>query len=184
MTHRFQTSQWVPFTIEEVFAFFAVPANLPLLMPPEQQVRIEEAHLKTPPPAPAGASILNSVRSIAAGTGSEIVVGFRPVHWLPLRMSWTARIVEFEWNSHFADEMVHGPFKRMFHRHSVASGARSGVSGTVVTDRVEYVLPGGPIGNLAYGQVRTQMEKGFAYRQKRLPLLLAEQLRAVGANGD
>jgi ligand-binding SRPBCC domain-containing protein len=172
---EFETSQWVPFTIEEVFAFFAVPANLPLLMPPEQQGRIEEMNLQTPPPVPAGASILSEVRNTAAGVGSGIVVSLRPVRLLPLRLNWTARIVEFEWNSHFADEMVRGPFKRMLHRHSVATEARSGVTGTVVTDRVEYVLPGGAIGNVADPQVRALMEKGFAFRQKRLPLLLAKR---------
>jgi ligand-binding SRPBCC domain-containing protein len=172
----FETSQWVPFTVEEVFAFFAVPANLPLLMPPEQQTRIEKTLLQPPPPPPFDASILAGVRNLAAGTGSEIVFSFRPLPLLPLRLNWTARIVEFEWNNCFADEMVHGPFKRMLHCHSVAAQARSGATGAVVTDRVEYVLPGGAIGNVADRQVRAQMEKGFAFRQKRLPLLVAEQL--------
>ena len=179
MMQRFETSQWIPFEVEEVFAFFAVPANLPLLMPPEQQARIDEMRLLTPPPVPAGSTILSTVRNIAAGTGSEIDISFRPARWLPLRFHWTARIVEFEWNSHFADEMVHGPFKRMLHRHCIAAQARNGVTGTLVTDRVEYVLPGGAIGNMADAQVRAQMAKGFAFRQKRLPLLLAEQLNVA-----
>jgi ligand-binding SRPBCC domain-containing protein len=178
MSQTFEARQWVPFTVGEVFAFFAVPANLPLLMPPEQQLRIEELRLQTPPPAPAGAEILEGVRNIAAGSGSEIVLSFRPVKSLPVRLSWTARIVEFEWNSHFADEMVHGPFKRMLHHHVIAAEARSGVKGAIVTDRVEYVLPGGVVGRLADRQVRAQMEKGFAYRHKRLPLLLAQNLNA------
>lgn len=173
---KFETSQWVPFTVEEVFAFFAVPANLPLLMPPEHQTRIEELHLQTPPPAPFDAIILEGVRNIAAGVGSEIAISFRPFPLLPLRLNWTARVFEFKWNSHFVDEMVHGPFKQMLHRHSVTAEARSGVTGTVVTDQVEYVIPGGAIGNVTDPQVRAQMEKGFAFRQKRLPLLLAEQL--------
>jgi ligand-binding SRPBCC domain-containing protein len=176
MMQKFETKQWVPFTVEEVFAFFAVPANVLLLIPPERQARIEEVRLQTPPPPPFDASILAGIRNITAGTGSEIDVSFRLVPLLPLRLNWTRRIVEFEWNSHFVDEMVHGPFKRMLHRHSVAEESRSGIMGAVVTDRVEYVLPGGAIGNVADPQVRAQMENGFAFRQKRLPLLLAEQL--------
>jgi ligand-binding SRPBCC domain-containing protein len=176
MMPKFETSQWVPFTVEEVFAFFAVPANLPLLMPPEHQACLESVSLQTPPPAPFDAPILNGVRNIAAGIDSEIVVSFRPIRLLPLRLRWTARIVDFKWNSHFVDEMVHGPFKRMLHRHSVIAEARSGVTGAVATDQVEYVIPGGAIGNVTDSQVRAQMEKGFAFRQKRLPLLLAEQL--------
>jgi ligand-binding SRPBCC domain-containing protein len=72
--------------------------------------------------------------------------------------------------------MMHGPFKRMLHHHVFAAEARSGVKGAIVTDRVEYVLPGGLVGGLADRQVRAQIEKGFAYRQKRLPLLLAQNL--------
>ena len=68
MSQNFEASQWVPFTVGEVFAFFAVPANLPLLMPPEQQLRIEELRLQTPLPAPAGADIPEGIRNIAAGT--------------------------------------------------------------------------------------------------------------------
>jgi ligand-binding SRPBCC domain-containing protein len=176
MTEKFETSQWVPFSVEEVFAFFAVPANLPILMPPEQQVRIEEIRLLAPPPVPAGAGIFGGIQKIAAGPGSEIVISFRPASGFPLRLRWTARIVEFEWSSHFTDEMVHGPFKRMLHRHSVAAEARNGVTGTAVTDCVEYVLPGGAIGKLADRQVHAQMANGFAFRQKRLPVLLAEQM--------
>ena len=41
MRQRFHTAQWVDFPREQVFAFFADPANLPPLMPKWQRARLE-----------------------------------------------------------------------------------------------------------------------------------------------
>jgi ligand-binding SRPBCC domain-containing protein len=173
MTQRLETRQWVPFPVELVFAFFANPSNLPHLMPPAQKVRVEDIRMQPPPPRPLAADPSRRFRSIAAGTGSEILISFSPVRWVPQRVSWMARIVEFEWNSHFIDEQVRGPFKQFRHRHGVVAEVRDGVEGTLVTDAIEYALPVGALGPLGGGLVRRQMEKAFAYRQKRLPEILA-----------
>ena len=130
MVQRFETDQWVPFPVELVFAFFANPSNLPHLTPPDQKARIEDLRLQPPPPRPLVADPARRFRSIAAGEGSEILISFRPVRWIPQRVSWLARIVEFEWNSHFVDEQVRGPFKEFRHRHAVRAEIRDGVEGT------------------------------------------------------
>ncbi len=111
MTQRFETRQWVPFPVELVFAFFANPSNLPHLMPPKMKGRIEDVRLQPPPPRPVAADRARRFQSVAAGEGSEILISFCPVSWLPQRVSWMARITEFAWNSHFIDEQVRGPFK-------------------------------------------------------------------------
>jgi ligand-binding SRPBCC domain-containing protein len=173
MVQRFETDQWVPFPVELVFAFFANPSNLPHLMPPKQKVRIEDLRLQPPPARPVAADPSRRFRSIAAGQASEILISFRPARWIPQRVSWLARIVEFEWNSHFVDEQVRGPFKSFRHRHGVLAKARDGVEGTEVSDAIEYAVPGAALGRLAEGLVRAQMEQAFAFRQKRLPEILA-----------
>jgi ligand-binding SRPBCC domain-containing protein len=173
MTQRFETRQWVSFPIELVFAFFANPSNLPHLMPPALQSRIEDVRMQPPPPRPLAADPARRFRSIAAGTGSEILISFRPVRWIPQRLSWMARIAEFEWNSHFIDEQVQGPFKRFRHRHGVASETRDNSDGTMVTDSIEFELPGGAVGSVASGVVRGQLKKAFTYRQQRLLEILA-----------
>jgi ligand-binding SRPBCC domain-containing protein len=173
MTQRFEVSQWVPFPVELVFAFFANPSNLPHLMPPAQKVRIEDIRMQPPPPRPVAADPSRRFRSIAAGKGSEILVSFCPVRWLPQRVSWMARIVEFDWNSHFVDEQVRGPFRQFRHRHGVGGEVRQGVEGTTVTDVIEYESPAGAVGWLAHGLIRRQFEEAFAYRHKRLPEILA-----------
>lgn len=142
-------------------------------MPPAQKVRIEDIRMQPPPPRPVAADPSRRFRSIAAGTGSEILISFRPVRWLPQRVSWMARIVEFEWNSHFVDEQVRGPFQYFRHQHEVGGETRDGIEGTMVMDGIDYELPGGAIGRLAHGMIRERFEEAFAYRQKRLPEILA-----------
>ena len=174
---RLETSQWVPYPVELAFAFFANPHNLPHLMPPELAARIEDVRLQPPPPRPVAVDPARRFKSVAAGKGSEILVSFYPMRWFPQRLSWTARIVEFAWNSHFIDEQVHGPFASFRHRHGIVAQLRDGVEGTLVTDLVEYALPGGAFGLLAGRTFHKQLEQSFAYRQKRLPEILAAASR-------
>ena len=173
MIRRLETSDWVPYPVELVFAFFATPSNLPHLMPPELRARVEDVRMQPPPPRPMAVDPARRYQSVAAGTGSEILISFCPISWLPQRVSWTARIVEFEWNSHFIDEQIRGPFAKFRHRHGIKAESREGVEGTMVTDSIDYAMPGGVFGNLAAGTVWKQLKKSFEFRQKRLPELLA-----------
>lgn len=172
MLQRFETSQWVPYPVELVFAFFANPMNLPALMPQGLESRIEDARVQPPPPRPIAVDPTRRYRSVAAGTGSEILVSFYPIRWVRKRVSWLARITEFEWNSHFCDEQVHGPFTRFHHCHGIATEAREGVAGTRVSDTVEFELPFGWFGTLGVGFVKRNFRQMFEYRQKRLPEIL------------
>ena len=150
MRHTFQSEQWVPYSGERVFAFFADPANLPPLMPAWQRARVE----KTPD---------------AAGEGSLITISFRPVPLLPLRLEWDALITEFRWNDFFCDEQRRGPFKYFRHCHRI----REERNGTVVSDDVEYELPFGFLGDMANRlMIKRQIQSLFRHRQKMLPMLL------------
>ena len=173
MTQHFAQRQWVPFPVELVFAFFANPANLPRLMPPSLQTRIEDARILPPPPRPEHPDPARRFNSVAAGVGSEILISFLPISWIPRRVSWTARITAFAWNSHFCDEQVRGPFKLFRHRHGIEAEARDGVLGTRVSDDVEFELPFGVLGSLAGILVKSNLASSFAYRQGRLPVMLA-----------
>ena len=180
MSQRFETSQWVPFPVELVFAFFANPANLPHLMPPVLDTRIEDIRLKVPPPRPVAADPARRFRSEAAGAGSEIMISFCPLPWVPRRVGWMARIVEFEWNSHFVDEQVTGPFKAFRHRHGVSAEIRDGEEGTLVADAIEFELPYGVFGRVGEVVVRRKLKKSFEFRQLRLPVILGAASRQAG----
>ena len=177
MRHIFEAEQWLPFPRELVFAFFANPQNLPPLMPAWQKARVEEVFFVAPPPAPPG-----SPARIATGAGTTMALSFRAVPGLPFRIRWHALIPEFTWNDHFCDEQTAGPFHYWRHCHSVRPDLREGVNGTIVRDRVEYELPGGPLGDLAnvLGG-RLQMRYIFNTRHrmtaKLMPLYAERRLR-------
>jgi ligand-binding SRPBCC domain-containing protein len=173
MPHTLRTSQWVPFPVELVFAFFANPGNLPHLMPKWQQARVESSRLIAPPPRPVATDPALRFQSPAAGTGSEMVISFRPVPRLPFRVGWIASITEFTWNDHFCDTQLKGPFASWNHCHRITSEVRDGINGTLIVDELEYSVPVGPLGLVANAMfVRRQMESTFAYRQQRLEDIL------------
>jgi ligand-binding SRPBCC domain-containing protein len=180
MSERFATEQWVPYPVELVFAFFANPANLPHLMPRKFETQIEDARIQPPPPRPVAADVSRRFKSVAAGVGSEILISFYPIPWVPRRVSWLACITEFEWNSHFCDAQMRGPFSAFTHRHGIKAEFRDGQEGTLVSDAVEFEMPYGWVGRIGSALVRRKMVRSFAFRQKRLPEILAAAQRQAG----
>jgi ligand-binding SRPBCC domain-containing protein len=171
MSYCVEFAHWVPCSHEQVFLFFADPYNLPRIMPSSHATRIERLALQPPPPPPRSNSVLPL--GPLAGVGSEIATSFRIAPPLPFRRLWVARITEFEWNDHFADVQVEGPFARWLHRHELAEEVRNGISGTMVRDRVEYEIGFGVLGPLAQTIfVDRQMKSTFAHRQRVLEGLL------------
>lgn len=112
----------VPAPVEEVFAFFDDPANLPRLMPPMVPIRLVRIE-----PAPPRAG---SVFEFAYGIG-------------PLRRSWTVRLLDRVVNERFVDETLSGPMRRFHHSHTFTPARR----GTWIEDRIDYhVGPDGRVG--------------------------------------
>lgn len=89
MRFHFETRQWLPYSTELVFAFFANPENLPRLLPPWQKAQLEEATFRPPPPRPESAP---HYPGIAAGDGTRLTLSFRPVPFSPVRVPWEAEI--------------------------------------------------------------------------------------------
>jgi ligand-binding SRPBCC domain-containing protein len=169
LTRRVQFEQWVPAPIESVFLFFANPANLPRIMPPQSETEVVGLKL-VPPPGIVGEL---TDRAPLAGAGSEIVTSFRLLPFLPFRAEWTALITEFEWNHHFADVQKKGPFKSFHHRHELIEETRGKVEGTVVRDVIEYEVGFGWLGKMAQRLfIGAQLERTFEYRQRALKTLL------------
>ncbi|WP_433969178.1 SRPBCC family protein [Tunturiibacter gelidiferens] len=178
MRHTLQAEQWLPYSVDVVFAFFANPENLPRLMPSWQKARIEEASFAPPPSRPVHLASANST-SNAAGAGTKLTITFRPFPYSPIRVSWDAEISEFVWNDYFCDQQLRGPFTYWHHCHSVRPDIRDRESsssncGTLLSDKVEYELPLGGLGNLANNLfVARQLRSTFDYRHTRTTELLA-----------
>jgi|ERR1700683_4548707 len=178
MLYQLQFADWVPVLVPQVFAFFADPKNLPRLMPPQLQTKVEGFQLVAPPPPPLRNLSPVEVQHVAS-TGSIIDTSVRPISWISWRRKWIARITEFEWNHHFADVQQKGPFKRWQHRHEFLEDDRNGFNGTLVRDVIEYEVGFGPLGALANSLfIRRRISQTFAHRQKTLPKLFAEEIRS------
>lgn len=176
MAFLYTADQWLPQPVEIVFAFFANPENLPRLMPPWQQARIEQASYTEPPPHPNPAS---RIPGPAAGAGTRLTLTFRALPFLPLRLPWDAEISEFTWNDHFCDiQLQRGPFASWKHCHRLTPESRpdpSGaqVPGTHLHDEVHYELPLAPLSTLAHPLIALQLKSTFAFRQTRTAELLS-----------
>ena len=174
MRFSFETSQWLPYPPELVFAFFANPENLPRLMPRWQAARIEEAVFAPPPPRPAASP---RYPGMSAGDGTRLTIGIRPFPLAPFRVPWEAEIEDFRWNQGFCDVQLRGPFKYWRHCHTVTAAASPTnplLFGTTLRDHVEYELPIGPLSamvNLLV--VKHGLGYTFHYRQARTTQLLA-----------
>jgi ligand-binding SRPBCC domain-containing protein len=115
-----------------------------------------------------------------AGAGSEIAVSFFLLPYVPVTNSWTARVVEFEWNRYFRDIQVKGPFKQFDHAHSFEQADRNGHSGTLIRDTVRYDLGFGGMGKLLnVSIVRMQLSAMFRYRQRATERLLTRDVNAL-----
>ena len=135
-------------------------------MPPATQTELIEIKLVSPP------DVATAHSKELAGVGSEIVTSFRLFPFLPFHVKWTARITEFEWNHHFADVQIKGPFQRFYHRHELISEIRDEVGGTVVRDVIDYEVGYGFVGRLAEKFITGQLQQTFKYRQQALEKLL------------
>jgi len=107
MGSHLKFEQWVPFSLEQVFAFFSNPENLPRIMPAAGGTRLISFPRIPPPESPNG-----TAKDLAAGVASTIVTSSRVIPFLAVRQHWIARITEFEWNHYFADVQYQGPFRR------------------------------------------------------------------------
>ena len=119
-THVLQTSQVVPASLHETFAFFSDARNLGAITPPFLGFEI-----RTPLPVEMREGALIEYRIRLAG----------------LPMAWLTRIESWRPYSMFVDVQLRGPYARWVHTHRFAATSR----GTLVEDHVEYQVPLAPL---------------------------------------
>jgi ligand-binding SRPBCC domain-containing protein len=139
-----QCEQTIPASLQEAFAFFEDPRNLRHLTPPGLQFRIT-----TP-------------GELKMRRGAEIDYTIR-VAGVPF--AWKTVITDYEPPFGFVDEQARGPYKFWRHTHTFQPGK----DGVLVSDRVLYELPLGPLGRAAHTLfVRRRLESIFKFRQREL----------------
>lgn len=135
---------------EQVFPFFADARNLDAITPPRLRFRI-----LTPGPI-----------EMRVGTLIDYRITLRA---LPIR--WRTRIAEWDPPHSFTDEQIRGPYLWWRHRHTFEPDGDA----TLMTDRVEYGVPGGALAHALL--VRSDLLAIFAFRAREIARLLAPALQ-------
>lgn len=139
--------------VEDVFAFHLDTRNAALI-------------------APAGTTILGVEGAFPVEAGSVVTMRVRR-RPSPLATRWRVRIAEVRAPERVVDVAERSPFRAWRHEHLFAP---AGEGRTLMTDRVTYRLPAGPLGRLADRLfLRRALEADFAERQRRTRALLEER---------
>jgi ligand-binding SRPBCC domain-containing protein len=147
-THILERTQVVPLPRAEVFSFFADPRNLEAITP-------AFLHFSILPPVPWSLDVDSRIDYRLSLFG------------VPFR--WRTRIAAWVPGVRFVDVQERGPYALWHHIHTFADEG----GGTRVSDRVEYRLPLGPLGEVAHPVlVRRTLARIFDYRQERVAELL------------
>jgi ligand-binding SRPBCC domain-containing protein len=152
-----ERSQIVPRPLDETFKFFSDPRNLPRLTPAFLKFKF----LSTPPAAVQPGTVIDY----------EIRLYGVPVHW-------RTRIEIVEPPHRFVDVQEKGPYALWRHTHSFREidGGTDGTDQTdrtEMSDRVEYTMPFGPLGEIAYHLfVARSLEQIFDFRTRELAAIM------------
>lgn len=146
-TYQLKTTQMLPRPLEEVFEFFSRAANLETITPP-----LIRFHILTP--------------DVKMKVGAQIDYKLK-LKGVPIR--WRSEIPVWNPPYKFVDTQVKGPYKKWYHQHLFQPVE----GGTLVTDIVDYVVPGGALINRLF--VEPDVRKIFAYRHQ----VLAERFGSV-----
>lgn len=139
-----EREQLVRAPAERVFEFFSNAENLEAITPGFLGFEI-----LTPTPIEMGKDVEITYRLRLAG--------------VPIR--WHTRITSWEPGRGFVDEQVSGPYALWEHTHRFEPTDR----GVLVSDRVRYALPLGPLGRLAHALwVHSALARIFDFRFARV----------------
>jgi len=141
--------QWVPCGRREAFQFFCDPHNLPRITPPWLGFNI------------------TSLEPLPIQRGTMLAYRLR---WLGIPYTWKTLIDEWTPDAGFSDYQARGPYILWRHLHRFEPAG----SGTLMTDRVTYRLPFGPLGMLTHSLiVRRQLREIFDYRMEKIAEILS-----------
>jgi len=146
--HILERHQIVPLPRGQVFSFFADARNLEAITP-------AFLHFSILPPVPV---------SLAEGSRIDYRLSL-----FGIPFHWRTRIAAWQPGVRFVDVQERGPYALWHHTHTF----RDVEGGTQVSDRVEYALPLGVLGEAAHPiMVGRTLARIFDHRHERVAALL------------
>ena len=144
-----EQTQIIPRPRAEVFEFFSKAGNLEKLTPDHLRFSI-----LTPEPIPMKAGTLIDYRIKLSG--------------IPMR--WRTEITVWEPDERFVDVQLSGPYKLWRHEHTFHDAkGRDGSPATEMKDHLTYVVPFGPLGEIARVLfVKRTVQGIFDYRRTKV----------------
>jgi uncharacterized protein len=141
----FLRSTPLPVSAADAFAWHERPGAFERLAPPWEQIKV-----------------IAKQGGIENGASLTIKQAVGPV-WLTMEAEHFGYVPNHEFN----DRLVRGPFKSWEHRHKFVDveAPASGRAGSLLSDTIEYILPGGPLGKiLGESGVKKKLSRIFTYR--------------------
>jgi ligand-binding SRPBCC domain-containing protein len=150
-TFRFDATQHINASLEEVWDFISSPKNLKHITP---------AHM--------GFDILSPNLPEKMYAGMMIEYNVKPLFGIP--MKWLTEITHVEDLKFFVDEQRSGPYSLWHHQHHIKTTEK----GVLMTDIVHYIPPMGFLGSIANAiLIKNQLKQIFDFRteavNKRFP---------------
>lgn len=141
--HTLHREQIIATDLTRAWDFISSPANLDTITPPDMSFEI----------------VTDVPETMYNGLLIEYRVGI-PVLG---KQTWLSELKHIREGHSFVDEQLVGPYKLWNHYHEITQ-----VEGGVrFVDRINYVMPFGPLGEIARQfYVRGQLEHIFSYRKK------------------
>ena len=137
--HQLKTELWLPRRRDEVFQFFADPANLERLTPGWLRFKMIT---EEPPALKEGIRLDYRLR----------------IHGVPIK--WQSEITAWNPPHRFVDQQSRGPYRLWVHEHTFIEHD----GGTLVRDNVQYSVPGGTL--VQKFLVAPDLDRIFKYRHK------------------
>jgi ligand-binding SRPBCC domain-containing protein len=143
--YTIKSTQHLPISLEEAWAFFSSPNNLQKITPANMAFTVTSDKAD-------GENMYE---------GQIITYTLKPL--LGISVKWMTEIKLVKRNDYFVDEQRFGPYKMWHHKHTFKQTA----NGVEMYDEVNYVLPLGFLGTIAHKLfVRKKIESIFAHRRK------------------
>ncbi len=141
-----KTSQFLPLSLDEAWAFFFSPYNLDEITPEDMSFEI-----------------LSNVKGKKMYAGMIIQYKIRPVLNVPL--NWVTEITQVKEKSSFVDEQRFGPYAFWHHEHHF----KAVEGGVQMDDLLHYAAPMGPLGKIVEAFfVDKKVKQIFDYRYHKL----------------